>query len=823
MSMINLTIDGLPVEAEASFKILEAARKVGIYIPGLCSHPDLPPGGICGLCLVEVEGLEDLVQACETKVEPGMVVHTGTLRVLEYRRNKLAAILGNHPHSCLTCAQREGCSRTQCSSNVPANERCCPKLGSCEVRKISEYIGIKPEIPRYQFLNLPLVLHEPLIQRDYNLCIGCQRCVRVCRDVLGVGALHVVEMQDRSVASPTGLTLAESHCRFCTACVEVCPTGALSDRDLYGSVSPSALVPCRSSCPAEIDVARYVKLIADEQFANALAVIREKVPFPATLGRVCFHPCETNCRRGKINDPVSICRLKRFVADQDSGWWRGMQKAALPTGRRVAVVGAGPAGLTAAYFLVKLGHDVTVFEALPVAGGMPRVGIPPYRLPRDILEREIADIVRTGVRIKTDCRIEDAGSLLSQGFHAILLATGAHGAVKLGVPGEDLTGVFYGVSFLRQVNLGEHVPLGTRVVVVGGGNVAMDTARTALRLGAREVLVYCLESHGEMLAFPEEVEETLQEGVIIRHSRGIKSILGKHGQVTGVVTIAVDSIFDPEGRFNPTYVDGSEEETQADSVIVSIGQKPEPNFLGKLDGITGPGGYLSVDPKTLATPAKGIFASGDAVSGPKSVIDAIASGRLAASSIDRFLGGNGVIDEELVTREPAVAFIGKVEGFAGMRRHGILRRPWRPGPQGSSCPPGHMMEAKFAEVEQDLLEDMAVTEAERCLRCDLRLMIAKPPLPPDHWLTFDAQSISRVPDVEGVYQLLDKDKKLLAIVGTANLKHSLEEQLEYADKISFFGYEVEPMYTSRESQLIQQFLQEHGCLPEGTGDMDDLF
>ncbi len=823
MEPVQLYIDGLPVEAQPGWTIMEAARMAGIYIPGLCSHPDLPPGGICRLCVVEVEGRDELAQSCETLVVPGMMVYTGTRRVRDYRQDKLMAILANHPHACLTCAQQEGCSRTQCSSNVPVEERCCPELGNCEVQRVAGFVGIKPETPRYRFLGLPVVEEEPLIRRDYNLCIGCLRCVRVCRDIRGVGALQAMEFQGRSVVSTTGTSLAQSHCRFCTACVAVCPTGALTDMGIQGAAGDAALVPCRHNCPAGIDVPWYVRLIATEQFDHALAVIRERVPFPATLGRVCFHPCETGCRRGFLNQPVSICRLKRFVADQDSGWWRTRQRAVLPSGRYVAVVGAGPAGLTAAYYLARQGHDVTVFEAQPVAGGMTRLGIPPYRLPRDVLEREVGEIAGAGVRIKTNHPVRDAGALLAQGFHAVLLATGTQGVIHLGVPGEDLSGVYYGAHFLRGVSLGEYLSVGPRVVIIGGGNVAIDAARTALRLGAETVTVYCMEADGEMPAFPAEVAAARQEGVCICHGRGVHSLQGAKGKVEGVTTIAVAALLDGEGLFNPSFIQGTEEEVPADTVIIAIGQRPEINFLGELAGLVGPGGYLIVDPKTMGTTISGIFACGDAVTGPKSVIEAIAAGRTAASAIDRYLGGDGVIEEELVPREPVSGFLGQVEGFAAMDRHGVLQRPWQRIAAGNQCPAGEVLVARFGEVELGLLEDMAVTEASRCLRCDLRLSIGAPPFPPDRWLPFNKENVARVPEGEGVYQLLDNNKKILAIVGTANLHRSLAEQLEYMGRVAFFGYEEDPMYTSRESQLIQQFLQQHGHLPEGVGDMDDLF
>ncbi|OPY57809.1 MAG: NADP-reducing hydrogenase subunit HndC [Pelotomaculum sp. PtaU1.Bin035] len=230
MEKIKLTIDGREMEAGLGSSLLLIAREADIYIPAICSHPDLQPGGNCGLCVVELAGQEDLVKACETSAAAGMEVYTNTPRVKEYRKEKMAAILGDHPHACLTCAQQEGCSRTQCSSNVSPDERCCEKLGNCELQKIAMYIGIKLDTPRYVYRELPVIREEKLINRDYNLCIGCGRCVRMCSDVRGIGALQMTEMQGKLVAVPKNGSLADSGCRFCAACVAVCPTGALMDK-----------------------------------------------------------------------------------------------------------------------------------------------------------------------------------------------------------------------------------------------------------------------------------------------------------------------------------------------------------------------------------------------------------------------------------------------------------------------------------------------------------------------------------------------------------------------------------------------------------------
>ncbi|HBY04670.1 MAG TPA: BzdV protein [Desulfotomaculum sp.] len=784
----------------------------GIYIPSLCSHPDLVPAGICGICAVEIEGKEELVQACETKVTPGMNIFSKTKRVLDYRKDKLGEILAFHPHACLTCAQREGCSRTQCSSNVKEDERCCVRLGNCELQKAAEYVGIKQDIPGYIPANLPVFEDHPLFTRDYNLCIGCQRCVRICRDVRGVEALKIIELDNGcKIASSIELTLEDSGCRFCTACVEVCPTGALRDKETKKGRKEEILLPCRSGCPANVDIPRYVRLIAQEKFAEANAVIRETVPLPASLGRVCFHPCEDNCRRGQIDQEISICRLKRFVSDEDLGWWREQLKPVDSSGKKVAVIGSGPAGLTAAYFLARKGYAVTVLEALEEQGGMLRTGIPAYRLPKDVLAKEIQEIKDCGVKIETGVKVADSSALLKQGYDAVLVATGNPLAASLRVQGEDLEGVILGLDFLRRVNLGETVPLGEKVAVIGGGNVAVDTARVALRLGARNVEMYCLENEQEMPAWPEEVEMAGKEGVTVHFRKGVASISGDK-KASGFFSIEVASFFDEYEKFNPEYIPGTEEPVQADNILVSIGQRSETSVL--------PG---AVEIKSGTTPVAGIFAAGDVATGPSSVIKAIAHTRNVVSEIDRFLGGDGDIKEALVPVTPVNPYIGKDDDFLKRKRHGIMARLWRPVQPGECCPSGESLSMKFFETGLGLDEFMAVDEAARCLQCDLRFAISPAELPPaEDLLGFDAENIASAPDVEGVYQLFDDHKEVMAIAGTSNLRQALVEKMEDGSNAQFFIYEEEPMYTKRESELLQMYLQEHGKLPSGSDD-DDLF
>jgi formate dehydrogenase beta subunit len=831
--MVKLSIDGAEVSVPEGTTLLDAAQQAEIYIPRLCSHPDLPPVEQlqpaqavyrqgkridnqkplkyegCQLCVVQVEGEKELVRACSTKVKTGMVVTTRSPELKEFRQKKLMALLARHPHACLTCAQKEGCARFPCSMNIPEKERCCPKFDNCEFQRLVEYVGIKPETPRYVFADEP-VIKEPLFERDYNLCIGCTRCVRACRELRGIEAIDFVfDNEGRVVIGSTSPTLHESACRFCTACVEVCPTGALID------TKPFEEVPCSKACPAGIDVPRYLRLIKEGKYPEAVAVIREKVPFPAVLGYICLHFCEEECRRGDVNEAIAIRVLKRFAAENDSGLWKQKSKKAQATGKKVAVVGSGPAGLTTAYYLAKLGHSVTVFEALPVVGGMMRVGIPRHRLPAAVLDREIEEIKGAGIPIKTDTKIESVDKLLEDGYDAVLVAVGAHHGQKLPIPGADLEGILINTEFLRDVNLGKEVKVGERVVVLGGGNVAFDCARTALRLGAKDVHIACLEDAENMLATPDECGWGSEEGITVHNSQTFTRILGENGHVSGIECLDVKSFsFDKEGKLSVEIIPGSEHILPADTIIFAIGQLPE---LELIDGVgeikTTKKRSLEVDEKTLATGKAGVFAAGDAVTGTTSVIEAIAAGRKAAAAIDKYLGGKGDIKETLLEPEAPNPYLGREKGFADKERATV------------PCIPVQKRLESFDTVELGLGKPEAIAEAGRCLRCDLRLTFNKPTLAPKEelWIALTQENISQCPEKEGVYQLLDKDKNVIYIKGATNLRQALEEQIESNDKAAFFMHEEEPMYTKRESELLQQYLAQHGQMPEGNRELDDLF
>ena len=723
MTELTLTIDGQQVVAAKGMTIFEAATRRGIYIPNLCAHPDLPPSGDCGLCLVEIEGQTDFAISCTTKVTENMAVHTDTPEIRQKQRQVLEKILLEHPNACLTCWRKERCKPFDvCLRNVKVTERCvtCPENGRCELQKVADFLDTEMVTFPYNYRELPINRDNPFFDLDYNLCIACGRCIRACRDLRDVKALDFIELNGYRVAGPVrNNNHKDSGCKFCFTCVEVCPTGALVDREARYHTIPDwegYVVPCRQACPAHIDIPRYVYLTAQGKYSEALAVIREKVPFPGTLGRVCIHPCEQACRRGQLNDPICIKFLKRFADDHDTGLWKQNSKMAPPTGKKVAVVGAGPAGLTAAYYLAKLGHAVTVFEALPQTGGMLRVGIPAYRLPRKILDAEIKEIENVGVKIRTNTRIESADSLFEQGYNAVFLGLGAHKGTRVGVEGEDSPGVIDGVTFLRQVSLGEKVKIGKKIAIIGGGNAAIDCSRTALRLGAKEVTIIYRRTRDEMPAASEEVEEALHEGVKITFLAAPNRITVKNRHLELECLRMKLGEPDASGRRRPVPIQGSEFSSDFDNIIASIGQAPEiPAQLGvKL----GRGDVIRTDAQTLATSREGVFAGGDVVTGPASVIEAIAQGRQAANSIDRYLGGSGIIDESLIPAEKVDPRLGSDGDFADRRQ------PAMP------CLDIKQRLAGFTEVELGYTEVAAIEEANRCLKCDLRLQISSPVLPP---------------------------------------------------------------------------------------------
>jgi NADH-quinone oxidoreductase subunit F len=473
--------------------------------------------------------------------------------------------------------------------------------------------------------------------------------------------------------------------------------------------------PCQHTCPVGVDVPRYIEAIARGRHAEAAEIIRERNPFPAVCGRICHHPCESRCRRGDLEDPVAIRALKRFAAD----WYFSHPEAPpepfpITKSERVAVIGGGPSGLSCAYHLRRMGYGTTVIEALGVAGGMLMVGVPQFRLPAEVVQREVEYIARRGVEIRTNCPISanyTLEDLKREGFRAVFISAGAQKSQRIGVPGEEeaLEGIFYGLNFLREVKLRRPPPLGDRIVVIGGGNVAVDVARSARRLKlSSQVSIVCLESRGEMPAFENEVEEALEENIGLHAGLGVKRIIGRNGKVREIETIKVDRVFDETGRFNPSFLPGTEDSIRADTVVFAVGQAPDLSFLPAGSSLERTRWEtLVVDGDTLSTNVPWIFAGGDFVSGPANVIVAIAAGRRAALSIDMFLRGKKgrppVWDLRPERRECEGGPLEPLEVPRVQVRY----------LDGSSRVRG------FDEAEVVLSEEEAMIEARRCLRCDL--------------------------------------------------------------------------------------------------------
>jgi formate dehydrogenase beta subunit len=470
--------------------------------------------------------------------------------------------------------------------------------------------------------------------------------------------------------------------------------------------------PCKQACPAGIDVPRYISLIKDGKFAEAVAVVRERAPFPAVLGHVCPHFCEEQCRRAEIDESLAIKGLKRYASENDTGLWKLGVKVAPPTGKKVAIVGSGPAGLTAAYYLTRLGHSVTVFEAASEPGGMMRTGIPNFQLPQEVLDEEIKEIVSLGIELNLNSPIEDVVQLIENGYDAVLVAIGLQEGMRLPIPGNDLNGCLIGIDFLRDVSEGTKVSLGQNVLVLGGGGVACDVARTVRRLGVPKVAMACLESLETVPAPAEDIQQTEEEGIKIFPSRSFTRILGRDDRVMGVECLKVNRMaFDEEGRLQLETLFDSGHVLEADTVIFATGQRLKRQLVDRSKLELTKRGTIKASPGTMDTNIKGIFVSGDAVTGPASVPEAIATARSSAISIHRYLGCTGDLEEVLLPPEVSGEWPGFKEDILYTDRHPM------PLLEGSD------RFTSFAEVELGFTEPVAVEEASRCLRCDKQVLV----------------------------------------------------------------------------------------------------
>jgi formate dehydrogenase beta subunit len=511
--------------------------------------------------------------------------------------------------------------------------------------------------------------------------------------------------------------------------------------------------PCMQACPVHTQAGRYVTLIAQGRYEEAYRYARVPNPFASICGRVCGHPCESACRRGQFDSPISIRALKRFVTERHGPESRNpielfSEKPKVTQPEKVAVIGSGPAGMSAAHDLALLGYAVTVFEAAAVPGGMLHLGIPEYRLPRDVLQAQIREILDLGPELRLNMRLGrdfSLADLRAQGFKAVLLAFGLHRSRDLNLPGHELDGVVKGIDFLLNVNLGYRFSIGKQVVVIGGGNVAIDVARTAareqqkhvggpageaglpdhltsseldvamkefmdvsraaLRMGARQVHLVCLESREEMPAAEEEIEEGLNEGIQIHPSRGPKQFVGKDGKVTGLETVRCISVFDAQRRFNPTFEAGTETVIPCETVILAIGQASDISFLKPEDGIeTTRQGTIKINPETLMSTAPGIFAAGDVAFGPRLIISAVADGKKAAEQIDKFLRGPEWKPKPKYVQITVLDHHQMAESYDEYSR---LAVPVIPIDRRTG----------IAEVETGFTEEQARAEASRCLQC----------------------------------------------------------------------------------------------------------
>jgi NADPH-dependent glutamate synthase beta subunit-like oxidoreductase/ferredoxin/Pyruvate/2-oxoacid:ferredoxin oxidoreductase delta subunit len=673
---ISFFIDGHEVQAEKGQTILDAALEAGIYIPHICSHENLHPAGSCRLCMVEIEGLQGVWAACTTEAEQGMQVTVHGEKADKVRNLSMALLFSAHPEECVGC----------------------PKYLKCQLQALSQYLNPSNTGIRRRINTVTEDTRNPLMLHEMHRCILCGRCVRVCEDVRGVGALAFEKVDGHLRVVLAGKTMEDAGCQFCGACVEVCPTGSIRDQvDVFDFEKPrnEALVPCRSRCPAGVDIPRYIRFVKQGDLSAAASVIREKAIFAEMLGFICSHPCELDCKRRFLNEAVSIRNIKRYACAQADDSWKQLITKKKDTGKKIAVIGAGPAGMAAAYYLQKSGHLVTNFEAEDFVGGTTRYGIPEHRLPRNIIEKEAAILHELGVAVKVNTRISALDDLIKQGFDAVFIALGTHQGIKLPIEGNDADGVLLNTEFLRSAAKHEKVAIGKKVVVLGGGNVACDCAGMAVRLGAKDVHMACLESRETIPASPEELEAVEKEGVIVHPALTFDRIeTTEDGKVRGVMVTKVKSFsFDENRRAIIEKEPGSEHLLEADTVIFAVGQKPD--VPAGFDLELRRGNLIIVDEQYMTT-KNGVFAAGDVVSGTASVVQAIAEARKAAACIDKYLGGDGVVDDCFAPKQVPDGYIGKTEGIAALERQ---------------------------QTQDSFDEVMAHCETQRCLQCDLRLQL----------------------------------------------------------------------------------------------------
>jgi len=544
-------------------------------------------------------------------------------------------------------------------------------------------------------------------------CLGLGDCVRICQ-------FNALKMGSEGFP-----VVDKEKCLGCGLCEQVCPKGVLqvstaSERIMHFNQFDDRLAPCRQTCPAEIDIPKYIDQISQSDYEGAVNTMRERNPLLLACGRVCPHPCEVNCRRGIEDDPVSINQLKRFAADYEMNSGKRLPVPVAPsTDKKIAVVGGGPAGLTCAFFLARLGHQVKIFEAMPKLGGMLRYGIPEYRLPKKTLDWEIEGILNLGIEAVTNVKFGhdlDLNSLVVESFDAVFLGIGAWKDSSLQVEGEDLKGCYTGIDFLSRLAGGEDIPVGRSAIIIGGGNTAIDCTRNLLRLGVKDVTIVYRRTRNEMPANEVEIVAAEEEGVKFQFLAAPVRVIGnENGHCTHLEYLKMElGEPDASGRRRPVPIEGSETLLETDMVITAIGQSPDLSFSEEvqkqLDELkTTRWNTFDVDEATLQSTIPYVFAAGDSATGPSLVVDAIGGGRRAARSIHQY------VMEQEVTADPKELLKNLIDETLFELVPGVINSQRAPMPE---LPVKERIQS-LVEVDKVLTEKAAHEESSRCLNCCL--------------------------------------------------------------------------------------------------------